>query len=176
MKFLVVVDMQNDFIDMALGTEEAKKIVPAAVKRIVEAKANGYRILVTKDTHYNNYMDTQEGKRLPVPHCIENTEGWELNKEIAEAVGDAKCFCKKTFGSTELMEFMKAENEKNPVEEIELIGLCTDICVISNALLLKAALTETEIKVNAECCAGVTPQTHNNALEAMKMCQVTIKQ
>ena len=175
MKYLIVVDMQNDFINMALGTKEAVAIVPDAVKRITQAKAEGYKILATQDTHYDNYLDTQEGKKLPVAHCIENTDGWKINDEIQQAMGSAIIFCKNTFGSTALVEALKNSEEDEPVEEIELIGLCTDICVVSNALLLKAAFTDTEISVNAKCCAGVTPETHNAALQTMKMCQITIK-
>lgn len=167
MKYLVVVDMQNDFIDGSLGTPEAVSIVPAVVKKIQEFDGE---VLYTRDTHQPDYMDTQEGHKLPVPHCIEGTTGWELAPAIA-ALCKSEPINKPTFGSIALGKYM--ESRKN-VESITLIGLCTDICVISNALLLKATLPEVPILVDASCCAGVTVQSHNNALEAMKMCQIEI--
>lgn len=166
-KLLVVVDMQKDFIDGSLGTAEAQAMLPTAVEKI---KAWDGDIVCTLDTHFENYLETAEGKKLPVEHCIRGTEGWALNTEIAAAVGEAKCFEKPTFGSVELMEYIK----NSAYEHIEFIGLCTDICVISNVLLTKAALPESRIIVDAACCAGVTPQSHINALEAMKMCQIDI--
>ncbi len=169
MKVLCVIDMQNDFIDGALGTPEAVKIVDNVRAKIDYYRANGDTVIFTRDTHYENYMDTAEGKNLPVPHCIKGTDGWQISPKLQ--VGDSAVIDKPTFGSTELGEYVAGlEN----AEGIELIGLCTDICVISNALLLKASLPETPICVDSSCCAGVTPESHSNALSAMKMCQIEI--
>ena len=172
-KFLVVVDMQKDFIDGALGSKEAVAIVPAAVEKI-----NGFEgeIFVTYDTHFENYMETAEGKKLPVPHCIKGTDGWSLNDEIAQAV-NKKGFTpvgKITFGSTDLPQMIKKAAGGEEFT-IELIGLCTDICVVSNALILKANFPEMTIAVDSACCAGVTPETHNAALATMKCCQIDVK-
>ncbi|MCM1175852.1 MAG: cysteine hydrolase [Blautia sp.] len=174
MKYLVVVDMQKDFITGSLGTKEAREILPKVIDKV--ARYDG-QIFFTKDTHTEDYLDTQEGKKLPVKHCIEGEEGWFLADELEEAAAkDGRTiFRKPAFGSVELAEALRKINEKEAVEEIELCGLCTDICVISNALLLKAFLPEAPVSVDAACCAGVTPQSHQNALEAMKMCQVTVK-
>ena len=165
-KVLIVVDMQNDFVDGSLGTKEAVKIVPAVTDKVKAAINNNNMVIFTKDTHYSNYLETAEGKNLPVEHCIKGSNGWEiipaLNKYAQNIIE------KNTFGSTILPDKVKE------YEEIELIGLCTDICVISNALLLKAHFPEKNICVDASCCAGVTPESHNNALEAMKMCQIKI--
>lgn len=168
---LIVVDMQNDFIDGALGTPEAAAIVPA-----VKAKIAGFegKVVWTRDTHEACYMQTQEGRNLPVPHCIQGTPGWEISSELTPAA-DAVIFDKPTFGSTALQAWAVKQNETEPIEKITLIGLCTDICVISNAMLLKAALPEVEIAVDAACCAGVTPVSHDNALAAMKMCQIIVE-
>lgn len=172
MKVLVVVDMQNDFIDGALGTAEAEKIVENVVKKI---KSFQGMVLATRDTHEENYLNTQEGKKLPVKHCIRNTEGWEIRPEIGRLISETPVD-KDTFGSIELGEFLKAYHEhKETLEDITLVGLCTDICVISNAMILKAMFPEVPVKVDASCCAGVTPQGHSNALEAMKMCQIEIE-
>ena len=170
-KILLVVDMQNDFIDGALGTAEAEKIVP-----LVKEKIEGFdgTVLFTRDTHFDNYMETQEGKRLPVPHCIKGTEGWQIRKEL-DALRTTEAIDKLTFGSSELGQLLVKKNEEEPIESITVIGLCTDICVISNALLSKAFLPETEIRVDARCCAGVTPQSHENALNAMSVCQIVIE-
>jgi len=168
MKILVVVDMQNDFIDGALGTKEAVGIVPNVVEKI--RNFEGEKIIFTRDTHEENYMETQEGKNLPVPHCIRGTKGWELNPEI-EVLRKDDAFDKPSFGSMELGAYLK---EQEDVESVEFIGLCTDICVISNVMITKAALPEVSVIVDASCCAGVTPESHKNALEAMKMCQVKI--
>lgn len=171
-KILIVVDMQKDFVDGALGTKEAIAIVDNVVNKIERFEGD---IIVTYDTHSENYMETQEGKKLPVPHCIKGTDGWKLDKKVQAAV-DKKGFYaieKPTFGSTELVEYIKNNYDINDVE-IELIGLCTDICVVSNALLLKASFTETSISVDASCCAGVTVDSHNAALTTMKMCQINI--
>ena len=171
-KILVVVDIQNDFVDGALGTPEAVAIIDNAVEKI---KSFDGDIFVTYDTHYENYMDTLEGKKLPVPHCIKGTDGWRLNEKIAEALKDKnyKSVEKLTFGSVELPDLVK-EAIGNETAEITLIGLCTDICVVSNALLLKANFHNSEIYVDSSCCAGVTPKTHNAALQTMKCCQINI--
>ena len=171
-KLLIVVDMQNDFVDGALGSNEAVSIVPNVVKKIEDFDGD---IIVTYDTHSENYMDTQEGKHLPVPHCIKGTDGWELNIDVRHALDNKtyKAIEKPTFGSTELPEYIKANYDPDEIE-IELVGLCTDICVVSNALLLKANFIETKVSVDASCCAGVTPESHNAALTTMKMCQVNV--
>lgn len=171
-RFLVVVDMQKDFVDGALGSKEAVAIVPAVAEKI---KAFDGEIFVTFDTHFENYMDTREGKFLPVPHCIKNKAGWKLDKDVAAAL-EEKAYTpveKITFGSTALPELIeRAAGEED--FSIELIGLCTDICVVSNALLLKAHFPEAPISVDAACCAGVTPEKHAAALETMRSCQITI--
>lgn len=170
-KILVVVDMQKDFIDGALGTKEAQAIV-----RPVIAKMKTYGqsdIYVTRDTHEEDYLDTAEGRKLPVVHCVRNTEGWQLHPEVEATADSSHIIDKPTFGSMALMELLRRENEKEPLE-IELVGLCTDICVVSNALLLKAAMPEVTIRVDADCCAGVTPESHKAALTTMEMCQIEI--
>lgn len=206
MKILVVVDMQNDFIDGALGTPEAVEIVPAVVKKIKEFDG---LVVLTRDTHQENYMQTQEGSNLPVPHCIEGTDGWQINVEVMEAADrqaetlsesyaddddavmvtiDPSIFNKPTFGCVELGEALLRANQAEPdaengidaddteniIESIEVIGLCTDICVISNAMLLKAFLPEVPVIVDAACCAGVTPESHIRALGAMQACQIEV--
>ena len=170
-KILVVVDMQNDFIDGALGTSEAQAIVPLVKEKI--EKFDG-RVIFTRDTHFDNYMQTQEGKNLPVPHCIKDTEGWEIRAEL-EALRTRPAIDKLTFGSVALGELLADENREEPIESITFIGLCTDICVISNAMIAKAFLPEVPLIVDAACCAGVTPESHRNALEAMKVCQIAIE-
>ena len=175
MKILVVIDMQNDFIDGALGTKEAQAIVPKVAEKI---KNFDGKVFYTRDTHDEKYLETQEGKNLPVKHCICGEDGWALNSEIMQAIAETKAevhnFCRKgTFGSMELAQILKETYEDQEVE-IGLIGLCTDICVISNAMLIKAALPEVKVSVDSSCCAGVTPESHRNALEAMKMCQIEI--
>lgn len=172
MKLLVVVDMQKDFVDGALATKEAQAIVDNVVKKVKEEKEAGSQIIFTMDTHGTNYLETAEGKNLPVEHCIRETSGWELIAPLRPLADGCKIVEKPTFGSTKLAHLTASGN----YDEIELIGLCTDICVISNALLLKAAVPETPIFVDASCCAGVTPESHKNALEAMKMCQIIIKE
>lgn len=172
-KVLVVVDIQNDFVDGALGTAQAQAMVKNAAQKIEKFDGD---IFVTYDTHFDDYMDTLEGEKLPVKHCIKGTNGWELNPEIAKAL-DGKNYTsveKYTFGSVELPRLIK-EKIGNHVAEITLIGLCTDICVVSNALLLKANFLDCEIFVDSTCCAGVTPQTHNAALDTMRCCQINIK-
>ena len=167
-RLLIVVDMQKDFIDGALGTAEAQAVVGNVKKKIEEYQAAGDEVIFTLDTHDEDYLETQEGKNLPVPHCIRGTDGWELDASLKEFQG--KRFEKNTFGSKQLAEFL-AECD---YESIELVGLCTDICVSSNALLIKAMTPETPISVDASCCAGVTPESHQNALNAMKMCHIAI--
>ena len=169
--FLIVVDMQNDFIDGALGTAEAVAIVPGVVERIKGFKGN---VIYTRDTHQENYLKTQEGKLLPVTHCVSGTEGWKIRKEVEDAAQEKAIIDKPTFGSTALGDYLRSVNEREKIDSITLLGLCTDICVISNALLLKAYLPEVPIAVDASCCAGVTPGSHDNALRAMESCQVRI--
>ena len=164
-KTLIVVDMQNDFIDGSLGTKEAQAIVPNVRKKIQEYKNRGDRIIFTRDTHQTDYLDTPEGKKLPVEHCIQGTKGWQIADGLVTE--DCQYIDKPTFGWTHW-------SEESLDGEIELIGLCTDICVISNALLIKAYLPEVPISVDAACCAGVTPERHENALKAMEMCQIKI--
>ncbi len=178
MKVLIVVDMQKDFVDGALGTPEAAAIVPKVTEKI-----RGWQgpIAVTYDTHQADYLDTQEGKNLPVAHCIEGTDGWELNDRVARALEEkgretaVEIFRKPTFGSVALAHRLSALAAEEELEEIVLIGLCTDICVISNALLVKACLPEVPITVDAACCAGVTPESHGNALSAMRLCQIAVE-
>lgn len=164
-KTLIVVDMQNDFIYMALGTKEAQAIVPAVKAKIEEYANNGDEIIFTRDTHEENYLETNEGKHLPVPHCIKGTKGWEIADGLY--VEGAKIIDKPNFGWPCW--------DKENLEEVELIGLCTDICVVSNALIIKAAHPEIKVGVDSACCAGVTPESHNAALKTMAMCQVEIK-
>ena len=169
---LIVVDIQKDFVDGSLGTAEAASMVEKAAKKIGDFNGD---IFVTYDTHFKNYMETAEGAKLPVPHCVKGSAGWELDKHIARAL-EGKDFTKvekRTFGSTELPELVKnAVGDED--FDITLIGLCTDICVVSNALILKANFPEKEIYVDAACCAGVTVESHNAALTTMKMCQINI--
>lgn len=175
MEVLVVVDMQNDFVNGALGTKEAVEIVPYVVGRVVDGVNRGETILFTRDTHEADYLETQEGHNLPVPHCIHDTEGWEIIPQLTEYTLGRTILDKPTFGSSELGTLLTELNGKEPIEKITLIGLCTDICVISNALLAKAFLPEALVAVDAKCCAGVTPESHNNALSAMKVCQVIVE-
>lgn len=177
MRILVVVDMQNDFIDGSLGTPEAVAIVDNVADKI--GQYNPSDIYVTLDTHGPNYLNTQEGSKLPVEHCIKGTGGWELSPAISEMLKDAHVFEKPTFGSVELAETLKSLAEDSlecsadgEGMEIELIGLCTDICVVSNAILIKAFLPEAEISVDPACCAGVTPESHEAALATMRQCQI----
>lgn len=167
MKILVVVDMQKDFIDGALGTAEAAAIVPY-VKELI--KNFDGKVFFTRDTHFADYMDTQEGKNLPVKHCIKGTPGWEIHPEL-DALRKTEPIDKLTFGSSALPEILAKEDD---VESITFIGLCTDICVISNVMITKAFFPEIPLIVDAKACAGVTPESHNNALSAMKMCQITV--
>ena len=170
-KILIVIDMQNDFIDGALGTGEAVSIVEA-VKEKIRSYPSG-DVMATMDTHGENYLKTQEGRMLPVVHCIRGTEGWKIRADVAALLGDARIFKKPTFGSMRLAEVLKKLSREEEIE-LELIGLCTDICVVSNALLLKAAMPEVRISVDASCCAGVTPEKHRAALETMRSCQICV--
>ena len=168
---LVVVDMQNDFIDGSLGTKEAVAIVDNVIAEI--AKYDTKDIFATRDTHLENYLETQEGKNLPVPHCIRGTDGWQIREEL-DALRKTEPIDKETFGSTDLAGELTMIDEDEGIGSITLVGLCTDICVISNALLIKASLPEVPICVDATCCAGVTPESHENALKAMEACQIRI--
>lgn len=171
-KYLIVIDMQKDFVDGALGTAEAEKIVPNVVNKIKSFEGT---VFVTYDTHHEDYMNTAEGRKLPVPHCIRGTEGWKLNEAVADALKDRAFTAveKPTFGSVSLPELIRKDAEGEDFG-IELIGLCTDICVVSNALLLKANYPEKQITVDASCCAGVTPETHQAAIATMRCCQIDI--
>lgn len=166
---LIVVDMQKDFIDGSLGTKEAKEIV-GNMKNLID-NFHG-KIIYTADTHYDNYLETQEGKNLPVKHCIKGTDGHKIYNELYK--NECEIIEKVTFGSSKLIERLNTINNKNPIDTITLAGLCTDICVISNALTIKTFFPEIKIKVASSCCAGVSVQSHNNALEAMKVCQIEI--
>jgi len=171
-RLLIVVDLQKDFINGTLGTPEAEAMIPAATQKIVTHKGD---VLVTMDTHQNDYLHTQEGQNLPVVHCIKNTEGWTLHDAVLHALEPKHpvIFEKPTFGSVEMADYIAAHYD--PAElEIELIGLCTDICVVSNALLLKARFPETPISGDAACCAGVTPESHLAALTTMRLCQIYV--
>lgn len=183
MKALIIVDMQNDFINGALGTPEAQAIVPNVVDKLKQHENTETVVFFTKDTHYENYLETPEGKKLPVPHCIKGTEGWSIQKDIAaefkvgtyigyssEDVINSRIL-KETFGSYDLVNILKTTEAW---DEIELCGVCTDICVISNALLVKNAFPNIPVIVDASCCAGVTPEKHAAALEVMKSCQIEV--
>lgn len=169
MKILVVVDMQHDFVDGVLGTPEAVKIVGAVQRKVAGCLSDGGTVIYTRDTHTDNYLHTQEGRFLPVKHCVENTPGWEILPEVyAEG---CRIVDKPTFGSFELADLLAGYEG---VEQIELIGVCTDICVVSNALLLKARLPEVPLVIDAACCAGVTPESHQKTLDVLRMCQVSV--
>ena len=182
MKILVVIDMQNDFIEGSLGTDEAKNIVPNIVAKIKEYNSNDNLVLFTKDTHGSNYLSTQEGRNLPVEHCIEGTWGWKVNTECRTAWKNTRKMCisdnlrntfyKSTFGSNELAHFIKRQTDT--IDEVELCGLDTDICIISNAVLIKTFCPELKIKVDATCCAGSTPEKHKEALDIMESIQVEV--
>ncbi len=169
MKVLAVIDMQNDFISGALGTPEAECIVPRVRQKIEAARASGVRVVFTRDTHTSDYLNTQEGRKLPVPHCLLGSDGWQIDARLD--VADSAVFDKPSFGSPDLIRFLSM---LPALEAVEFVGLCTDICVITNAMMLKGALPELSITVDSACCAGVTPQSHENALSAMKMCQIEI--
>ena len=178
MKVLIVIDMQKDFTTGALGNPETAAVVGNVAEYITKFRNENKdgKLIATLDTHNEDYMNTQEGKKLPVPHCIKGTDGWQLNDRIREAIygKDFDVVEKHTFGSTELPKLIRSDAGDDEVS-IELIGLCTDICVVSNALILKANFCESEVSVDASCCAGVTPETHRAALETMKMCQINVK-
>ncbi len=171
-KILVVIDMQNDFIDGSLGTPEAVAIVDNVVNKINTYKTNN--IYATRDTHFENYLETSEGKNLPVVHCVKDTFGWQINSKVADAIKNSVVIDKPSFGSLELAEILRKRSEKEDIE-IELVGLCTDICVVSNAMILKAYMPEVKISVDGSCCAGVTKESHFKALDTMKICQINVK-
>lgn len=169
MKVLIVIDMQNDFIDGSLGTKEALAIVDKVADKIKMARDAGQMVIFTRDTHQQNYLETQEGKNLPVVHCVEGSNGWQISSRLE--VGESVVFNKPSFGSMELADYIsKIQN----LEEIELVGLCTGICVISNAFILKAKMPEVKISVDAGCCACVSPESHKTALASMKLCQINV--
>ena len=178
-KILLVIDMQNDFIDGVLGTLEAEAIIDKVVQVIYKYPLED--IIATRDAHSSNYLENQEGQKLPVPHCIQGTAGWRIvpavHSALAERAGRSLSvlyLTKSTFGSRDLAELLAQRHREQPIARIELVGLCTDICVVSNALLLRAKLPGTVIKVDASCCAGVTKESHNAALATMKMCQIDV--
>lgn len=170
-KVLIVVDMQNDFINGTLGTAEAAKIIPNVLNKIKTYPIEN--IYATRDTHYKNYLLTKEGRNLPIKHCIKNTKGWSIYPEIRAFISDKNIYNKPTFGCIDLAKELQKINKTEPID-IEIIGLCTDICVVSNALLLKAYMPECNITVDSNCCAGVTVDKHNAALETMRSCQINI--
>ena len=186
MKVLIIIDMQNDFIDGALGTPEAQVIVPNVVNKMKWHDNTNTVILFTKDTHFDNYLNTSEGEKLPVPHCIQGTEGWKINQEIhnefkkgnygtysSDEIVNGRII-KNTFGSYDLLDVLSTIELNDCIEEIELCGVCTDICVISNAIMIKNAFPDIPIIVDASCCAGVTPEKHAAALEVMKSCHINV--
>ena len=178
-RVLVVVDMQKDFVDGVLGSPEAVSIVDNVCEKVNKFRGD---IVVTLDTHQEDYLETQEGRRLPVVHCVENTDGWKLYDKVFNAIDQKfksarnhiELFEKPTFGSVKMVEWLLNKEKESHIDEIVLVGLCTDICVVSNALLLKAHFLNTNIVVDASCCAGVTPETHKAALTTMKMCQIEV--
>ena len=172
-KTLIVIDMQNDFIDGSLGTKEAQAIVPNVKKKIEEYKARGDEIIFTRDTHHKNYLETNEGKHLPVEHCIKGTHGWQIYQGLDDMI--AEHIDKPSFGFVGwyLKPFEETITNRK-LEDVEIVGLCTDICVVTNALIIKTLYPEIEITVDASCCAGVTPESHKAALTTMKMCQINV--
>lgn len=173
-KVLIVIDMQNDFVTGALANEEAQKIIGAVAERIETCRAEGTEVFFTRDTHGQNYMDTQEGRFLPVPHCVHGSDGWQIIPELSAYAEEERILDKPAFGSLKLPEFLREKLGEEP-GEIELCGVCTDICVISNAVILKAAFPEAAVTVRGNLCAGVTVESHENALAAMGACQVIVK-
>ena len=173
-KYLIVVDVQNDFVTGALGTEEARRMLPALLKKTENFSGE---IWVTQDTHGENYLDTQEGKMLPVPHCILGTAGWELTAELKRVLQnrEPRVYRKSCFGSVEMVRDLKKLYEQDALESVELVGVCTDICVISNALMIRSAMPELPVYADAACCAGVTPEKHRAALQIMESCQVRVR-
>lgn len=170
-RILVVIDMQNDFVSGTLGSDAAKLIVTKVLKKVENFEGE---VVFTRDTHGVDYLDTQEGKKLPVMHCLKKTDGWQFVQSLIGLSKNRKIFDKDTFASKALAEYLWTRCNEEKIEGIDLIGLCTDICVISNALLLKAWIPEIPIVVDASCCAGVTVESHKNSLDAMKMCQIEI--
>lgn len=169
-KLLVVVDMQGDFVTGSLGSQEAREIVDNVISQVNTVRQDGGIVVFTMDTHDENYRNTQEGRNLPVDHCLKDSEGWQLIPQLRQLAEGCLIFEKSTFGSTALAHYIAKEN----YDSIELAGVCTDICVISNAMIIKASAPETSVSVLSSCCAGVTPKSHEIALEAMKMCQIQI--
>lgn len=182
MKILIVVDMQNDFVSGSLGSPEAQAIMPNVVAKIKQyATDRSAAIIFTKDTHYSDYMETMEGHKLPVPHCIAHTKGWDIVTDVLKAADESETvevFNKNTFGLYELPNCVNDLAEEyfcnSEIESIEIVGVCTDICVVSNVMILKSVFTETPIIVDSSCCAGVTPQSHAAALDVMRMCQIDV--
>lgn len=173
-KALIVIDMQKDFLTGALANPEGEAIIPAVAKRIEEYEKEGCPVFFTRDTHTEEYMNTQEGRLLPVPHCIKGTDGWQIAKELRGFADEGNVLDKLSFGCMELPTWIAGKLGETP-KELELCGVCTDICVISNAVILKAAFPETKIEVKGRLCAGVTPESHENALNAMKNCQIIVE-
>lgn len=173
-KYLIVVDMQNDFVTGSLGTDEAKSIVSNVVEKVKNFKG---KVIFTQDTHEKNYLNTQEGKILPIEHCINKTSGWDIIDPLKEIIDNKEysVYTKGSFGSIELAEYIKNKYNSNEIDSVELIGLCTDICVISNALIIKALSPEIPIYLDSSCCAGVTPDKHEAALKTMESCQIIVK-
>ena len=175
MKILIVVDIQNDFVTGSLGTNEAKSIVPKVASKIGSYLRDNNIVVFTRDTHTSNYLETLEGRNLPVEHCIKNTHGWEIVDELQDFVKKADAVIDKpTFGSFKLLDFLEPLIEKGDVEEIELCGLCTDICVVTNALLVRTKFPEMRIALDSACCAGVTEESHKCALKTMQACQIEV--
>ena len=172
-RFLIAVDLQNDFIDGSLGSGMAQAIVPGCVRRIGEYRAAGDTVIATMDTHGEDYLSTREGRFLPVKHCIKNTPGWELNPDVRAALSGCAILEKGTFGSVHLPELIEALSGGDDIS-VELMGLCTDICVVSNAMLIKAHFPEADVCVNAPLCAGVTQESHEAALATMQSCQIAV--
>lgn len=171
--YLIVIDMQKDFIDGPLGSPEAQAVVPKVLERIHSALTHGRTLLFTQDTHQTDYLDTSEGRHLPVPHCVEGTDGWRLHEAIAPYAHNA--VKKPAFGAPALIDLLKKEAADGGVNlDIELCGVCTDICVVSNALLIRSHLPEAALRVRADCCAGVTPRRHEAALDVLRACQVEV--
>lgn len=172
-KILLVIDMQKDFVTGSLANKEAEKIINKIEEKIEQYVEQGNHVFFTRDTHGTDYMNTQEGRLLPVEHCIKGSEGWEIVESLAKYAQDENIFDKRSFGAVELPDWLRKKLGKIP-SEIEICGVCTDICVISNAIILKAAFPETPLSVISDLCAGVTPQSHRTALEAMKACQIDV--
>ncbi|MBO5285281.1 MAG: cysteine hydrolase [Clostridia bacterium] len=173
--FFIVVDMQNDFIDGVLGTKEAQSIVENVVKRTQQAVYDGDNIIFTRDTHFEDYLSTKEGEFLPVPHCVKGTDGWQIISALKRFELNHMVIDKETFGSVTLAKIIGEADKIDPVGRVTLVGVCTDICVISNAMLIKATIPNADIRVDASCTAGVTPNSHLNALNALKTCHIVIE-